>query len=249
MGQWGVRGVVASSDRTSSDGNIKVDKALTAWAGIDVGKTHHWVCVLDAEGKKLSSMKVANDQAEITETIATVGALADRIVWAIDIIGAPSAMLLALLIQAGQSVRYASGRVVAAMSAAYSGEGKTDAKDAYVIAETARIRRDLTVIDPGTDLVRNLELLTGHRTDLIADRVRMINRLRDVMTSVFPSLEREFDYSSCKGALVLLTGYASPERLRRVGETRLAGWLQRRRVRNYAAVAARAIAADRKSVV
>ena len=28
------------------------------------------------------------------------------------------------------------GRVVAAMSAAYTGEGKTDAKDAYVIAET-----------------------------------------------------------------------------------------------------------------
>ena len=184
----------------------QVDKAQTAWAGIDVGKTHHWVCVLDAEGNKLSSMKVANDQTEITATIATVGALADRIVWAIDIIGAPSAMLLALLIQAGQSVRYASGRVVAAMSAAYSGEGKTDVKDAYVIAETARIRRDLTVIDPGTDLVRNLELLTGHRADLIADRVRMINRLRDVMTSVFPSLEREFDYSSCKGALVLLTG-------------------------------------------
>ena len=73
---------------------------------------------------------------EITGAIATVAALGDRVVWAIDIIGAPSAMLLVLLIQAGQSVRYASGRVVAAMSAAYSGEGKTDAKDAYVIAET-----------------------------------------------------------------------------------------------------------------
>lgn len=227
----------------------QVDKAQTAWAGIDVGKTHHWVCVLDAEGNKLSSMKVANDQSDLTATIATVGALADRIVWAIDIVGAPSAMLLALLTQAGQSVRYASGRVVAAMSAAFSGEGKTDAKDAYVIAETARIRRDLTVIDPSTDLVRNLELLTGHRADLVADRVRMINRLRDVMTSVFPSLEREFDYSSCKGALVLLTGYASPERLRRVGETRLAGWLQRRRVRNYGAVAARAITAARAQSV
>lgn len=223
--------------------------AQTAWAGIDVGKTHHWVCVLDADGKKLLSMKVANDQSDITATIATVAALADRIVWAIDIIGAPSAMLLALLIPAGQSVRYASGRVVAAMSAAYSGEGKTDAKDAYVIAETARIRRDLTVIDPSTDLGRNLELLIGHRADLIADRVRTINRLRDVMTSVFPSLEREFDYSSCKGALVLLTGYASPEQLRRVGEARLTGWLRRRRVRNYATVAARALTAARAQPV
>jgi transposase len=229
--------------------NIQVATERTAWAGIDVGKTHHWVCVLDCDGNKQASMKVANDQSDITAMIATVAALADRVVWAIDIIGAPSAMLLALLTQAEQSVRYASGRVVAAMSAAYTGEGKTDAKDAYVIAETARIRRDLTVIDPSTDLVRNLGLLIGHRADLIADRVRTINRLRDVMTSVFPSLEREFDYSSCKGALVLLTGYASPQQLRRIGETRLAGWLRRRRVRNYAAVAARALAAARAQSV
>src|SRR4051812_23534154 len=130
--------------------------------------------------------------------------------WAVDIVGAPSALLLALLAQAGQPVRHASGRVVAAMSAAYVGEGKTDAKDAYVIAETARLRRDLAVVDADTDLVRNLAVLTGHRADLIADRVRMINRLRDLMTSVFPSLERAFDYSSHKGALILLTGYASP---------------------------------------
>ena len=60
-------------------------------------------------------------------------------------------------------------------------------------------------------------VMTGHRADLIADRVRMINRLRDLMTSVFPSLERAFDYSSHKGALVLLTGYASPDRIRRIG--------------------------------
>ncbi len=183
-----------------------------AWVGVDVGKTHHWVCVVDAEGKTLLSAKVANDEAEIVALLASTGSLAGQLIWAVDIIGAPSALLLALLARAGQSVRYASGRVVAAMSAAYAGEGKTDAKDAYVIAETARLRRDLSVIDTGTDLVRHLAVLTGHRADLIADRVRMINRLRDLMTSVFPSLERAFDYSSHKGALVLLTGYATPSR-------------------------------------
>ena len=127
------------------------------------------------------------------------------------------------------------------MSNAYPGEGKTDAKDAYVIAETARIRSDLNVIDHETDLVRDLAVLTGHRADLIADRVRMINRLRDLMTSVFPSLEREFDYASCKGALVLLTGYASPPR--RIGEKRLSSWLRQRKVRNFATVATRAVTA------
>ena len=221
-----------------------------AWAGIDVGKTHHWVCVVDANGKVLLSVKIGNDEAEIVALLARVASLATRVIWAVDIIGAPSVLLLALLARAGQPVHYASGRVVAAMSAAYAGEGKTDAKDAYVIAETARLRRDLAAIDADTDLVRNLAVLTGHRADLIADRVRMINRLRDLMTGVFPSLERAFDYSSHKGALVLLTGYASPDRIRRVGQTRLASWLRNRNVRGSADVAARAVsAAKAQSVV
>lgn len=215
----------------------------TAWVGIDVGKTHHWACVVDTSGTTLLSLKVANNEADIGELISTVGALAQQPVWAVDIIGAPSALLLALLAQAGHSAHYASGRVVAAMSAAFTGEGKTDTKDAFVIAETARLRRDLAVIDRDTDLVRNLAVLTGHRADLIADRVRMINRLRDLMTSVFPSLEREFNYSACKGALVLLTGYASPDRLRRAGQSRLTAWLRARKVRNSAGVAARAVTA------
>ncbi|WP_300599926.1 IS110 family transposase [uncultured Nocardioides sp.] len=213
------------------------------WIGVDVGKTHHWVCAVDERGQKLLSLKVLNDEAQILEMITAVSGLAQSRVWAIDILGTPSALLLALLAQAGESVRYASGRLVAAMSTAYAGEGKTDAKDAYVIAETARIRTDLAVVDTDTDVVRTLGVLTGHRADLVADRVRMINRLRDLLTSVFPALEREFDFASCKGALVLLTGYATPEAIRRMGEARLSRWLRQRRVRGYADVAARAVAA------
>ena len=213
--------------------------------GVDIGKTHHWVCALDADGKRLLSVEVANDEAEILALIATVQGLAQQPIWAVDIIGAPAALMLALLAQADQSLRYASGRMVAAMSSAYAGEGKTDAKDAYVIAETARLRRDLAVVDQDTDLVRNLAMLTGHRADLVADRVRMINRLRDLMTSVFPGLERAFDYASRKGALVLLTGYASPHRIRRIGHTRLVAWLRQRKVRDSAGIATRAITAAR----
>ena len=215
----------------------------TAWICVDIGKTHHWVCVVDETGKKLLSLKVLNDEAPIIEVIAAVDEFAPDRVWAIDILGTPSALLVALLAKAGEQVRYASGRVVAAMSTAYTGEGKTDAKDAYVIAETARIRTDLAVIDAETDLVRTLGVLTGHRADLVADRVRMINRLRDLLTSVFPALEREFDFASCKGSLVLLSGYATPESILRMGEARLSRWLRQRRVRGYADVAARAVAA------
>lgn len=215
------------------------------FVGVDIGKAHHWVCAVDEHGTALLSAKVANDETEIRQVIGAIADLAAPTQWAVDIIGAPSALLLALLIESSQPVVYASGRVVAAMSAAYSGEGKTDAKDAFVIAETARVRNDLNIIDNQTDLVRSLAVLTGHRADLVADRVRMINRLRDLMTSVFPGLEREFDYASHKGALVLLTGYATPQQLRRIGETRLTNWLRKRNVYNSGTVAARAITAAR----
>lgn len=212
----------------------------TTWVGVDIGKTHHWVCAVDATGNALLSRKVANDEAQISAVIAAVNQLAGHRVWAIDILGTPSALLVGLLAAAGQLVRYASGRLVNAMAAAYTGEGKTDAKDAYVIAETARIRTDLSVVDTDTELVATLGVLIGYRADLVADRVRMINRMRDLLTSVFPGLEREFDFASCKGALVLLTGYATPDAIRRMGEARLSRWLRQRRVRGYADVAARA---------
>ena len=49
----------------------------TAWAGIDIGKTHHWICAVDADGRALVSVKVANVEADIVAALATVTDLAD----------------------------------------------------------------------------------------------------------------------------------------------------------------------------
>src|SRR5215207_7447513 len=125
MRQRGVPGATVGN-RTNGRRSVGAQRDI-AWVGIDVGKTHHWACMVGADGRKLSSIKVANDEAEIVALIATANSQAKQIVWSVDIIGAPSALLLALLARTDQSVRYASGRVVAAMSAAYAGEGKTDA--------------------------------------------------------------------------------------------------------------------------
>jgi hypothetical protein len=46
--------------------------------------------------------------------------------------------VLALLAAHGQQAVYVPGRTVNRMAGAYRGEAKTDARDAYVIAETAR---------------------------------------------------------------------------------------------------------------
>jgi hypothetical protein len=51
------------------------------------------------------------------------------------------------------------------------------------------------------------------------------------------------DYSASTAALMLLTGYQTPDGLRRAGAARLAAWLRKRKARNADAVAAAAIEA------
>lgn len=219
------------------------ERQARAWAGIDAGKGHHWAAVVDETGSTLWSKKIDNDETAILTAMGEILDLADKVSWAVDISGTSSALLLALLAVHGQQAVYVPGRTVNRMSGAYRGEAKTDARDAYVIAETARHRNDFATIDVPAQLAADLALLTAHRSDLVADRVRMINRLRDILTGVFPALERVFDYSSHKGALVLLTGYQTPAAIRRRGRARLTAWLANRSVRGADAVAATALEA------
>lgn len=184
-----------------------------AWIGIDAGKLSHHATAVDAEGRVLWSQQVANDQTVIEQLITKATASATEVRWAVDLTSAYAALLLALLVTAGQPVVYVPGTMVNRMSNAFAGEGKTDARDAKIIAETARLRRDLTEITTPDDLVVELSLLVGHRADLMADWVRGVNRLRDLLTRVFPALERAFDYSN-RAPLILLTGYCTPEAIR-----------------------------------
>lgn len=213
------------------------------WAGIDVGKGHHWVCLIDVEGRTLWSSKVINDEADILEAIGQVRSRAEQVTWAVDVTSTMSGLLLALLAAHDQVIKYVPGRVVNKMTDTYRGEAKTDARDAYVIAETVRQRCDLTEVEVSAMLVTELRLLVTHRTDLVADRVRLLNRLRDTLSGYFPALERAFDYAHSQGALVLLTGYQTPAAIRRAGESRLRAWLVKRKVRSADQIAADAVAA------
>ena len=215
------------------------------WAGVDAGKSDHHCVVMDVEGARLLSQRVANDETALLDLIGAVTALADggEITWAIDLNAGGAALLITLLIASEQRLLYIPGRTVYHASAGYRGDGKTDAKDATVIADQARMRRDLQPLRPGDDIAVELRILTSRRTDLVADRTRAINRLRAQLLEYFPALERAFDYSTSKAALILLTGYQTPDGLRRAGAARLTAWLAKRKVRNASAVAAKAIEA------
>jgi transposase len=125
----------------------------------------------------------------------------------------------------------------------YRGEGKTDARDAAVIADQARMRRDLQPLRPGDQITVELRLLTARRADLVADRTRVISRLRGLLTSIFPALDRALEDLTAAGPLTLLAGYQTPAAIRAAGPAGIETWLRERKVRNAGKLAAAAAGA------
>ncbi len=219
-----------------------------AWLGLDAGKESHWAHMLDASGAELLSRKVENDEADLSKLINDALLLAEEVVWAVDQPGGGAALLLALLWERNQRVLYVPGLTVDRARDAYRGESKTDARDARVIADQARMRSDLSELKPGEQEIAELQLLLARRRDLITDQSRTITRLREALLSLFPALERALDLNS-KGPLTLLTHYQTPAQLRRAGHKRLATYLRNRGVKGSNKVADKALAAAKNQSV
>jgi transposase len=219
-----------------------------AWVGVDAGKEFHWAHVLDASGRQLLSREVENDEAAILKLIDEALSLAEEIVWAVDQPGGSAALLLALLWERNQRVLYVPGLTVDRARDAYRGESKTDARDAHVIADQARMRPDLGELEPGEEEIAELQLLLARRRDLITDQGRTITRLREALLSLFPALERALDLNS-KGPLTLLTHYQTPAQLRRAGHKRIATYLRNRSVKGSNKVAHKALSAAKAQSV
>jgi transposase len=207
------------------------------WVGIDVGKQFHHACAVDANGKTVFSRKVKNRQAAIeeliTRTATKAGVRADgggggEVTWALDMTSGAAGLLVALLVATGHPVLSVPGRLVNRMTGAFAGEAKTDARDAHTIAETARLRGDLAPVTVPDQVVGDLQVLTARREDLMADWVRGVNRLRELLGSIFPGLEEAFDYST-RSALILLTGFQTPAGVRAAGQAGVAAFLREHR--------------------
>ncbi len=70
-------------------------------------------------------------------------------------------MLITLPAGQAQRVLYIPGRTVNRAAEGYRGDGKTDAKDAAIIADQVRIRRDLSHLRQVSTLVTGLRVFTA----------------------------------------------------------------------------------------
>jgi Transposase len=55
------------------------------WAGVDVGKEHHWVAVVDDTGTVVVSRKLVNDEQPIRALVGEIDALSQDVSWTVDL--------------------------------------------------------------------------------------------------------------------------------------------------------------------
>jgi transposase len=192
--------------------------------GIDVAKDFHWVQAVDRrDSEVLFNGSVDNTPAALAGLVERLEGLRERgrVTAGIDVVGGIASLLCAMLLEAGIEVVHVSGLAVnRAREATSGGEHKSDPRDAAVIADQVRHRRDLRPIEPVGELDAEIRLLVARRRDLVGDQTRRINRLRDLLASIHPGLEHVVDPTT-KAGQQLLRRYVTPAEIRQAGRRRL----------------------------
>jgi hypothetical protein len=93
-------------------------------------------------------------------------------------------------------------------------------------------------LEPSSEALAHLELLCGYDADLRADANRLTNRLRDLLVTHWPALERAFgERLDSRGVLAVLEQYPSGPAIKEAGVDQLAAALKAQRVRRPEAFA------------
>jgi hypothetical protein len=168
-------------------------------------------------GNEMSRRELAVGRGYVRRQLAgEINELAGEVAWTVDLTTVYSALLLTVLAAFETPVRYLAGRAVRQASGVYrGGQAKTDVKDARFIADQSRMRgTDLSVLAPDDDLITELQMITAHRADLVADRTRTINRPRRQLMAVCRALVRVAPLTQDRGWMVLLLRHQCPKAIR-----------------------------------
>jgi transposase len=146
--------------------------------GSDVHKRTHTFVATDEAGRKLAEITVKADPKGHDKAICWAHErFGPDIKWAIEDCRHLSARLELDLLDAGEQVVRVPPKLMAEQRRTARTRGKSDPIDALAVARAALREPDLPVATHD-EASRELKLLVDRREDLVAERTRMINRLR-----------------------------------------------------------------------
>jgi len=192
------------------------------FVGIDWAAASHAVCVLDDTGRRVTTFSVEHSAAGFTKLVRRLSRLTnvDRIAVAIE---RPDGRLVDTLLEAGFAVVPVSPNAIKTWRESEAGSGaKSDAGDAYVIADYLRCRAArLDPIQPYSAATVALRSVVRTRDDLVAMRVAATNQLAALLDAHWPGAKAIFADVESPIALAFLTRYPTAAHGKGLGAKRL----------------------------
>jgi transposase len=223
----------------------------TVFCGLDVGKEAHHACALDPDGRRLFDAPLPQDEGRLRDLFDRLAQRGPVLV-VVDQPNTIGALPIAVARAMGLDVAYLPGLAMRRIADLHPGTAKTDARDAYVIADAARVMpHTLRRVDVGEEALTELNVLVGFDDDLAAEATRLVNRLRGLLTQVHPALERVLGPRiHTKAVMALLSRYGGPTGLRKAGRGRLLATARKANARGAADLVDHLLAAlDEQTVV
>ena len=192
------------------------------FAGLDWASQSHAVCVIDTRGSVVLDFEVNHDAAGLAELCRRLKAAHVTAV----AIERPSGLVVDALVEAGLQVVPIHPNVVKATRPRYrSHGGKSDASDAYLLADLLRTDgHRFKPLTPECDEIRALRALVRGRDDLLATRVQLANQLRSLLESFWPGAAEVFADVDSPIGLAFIERYPTPEAAARLGPKRMASF-------------------------
>lgn len=188
---------------------------VDVFVGLDVGKGEHHAIALDRTGKKLYDKPLPDDEQRLRGVLAELQTHG-VVLLIVDQPATIGALPIAVAQAAGAVVGYLPGLAMRRIADLHRGEAKTDARDAAIIAETARtMPHTLRSIQVTDEQIAELSMLCGFDDDLAAQITQVGNRIRGLLTQIHPAVERVIGPRLDHPAILdLLQRWPSPAELR-----------------------------------
>lgn len=202
--------------------------AIAVYVELDVGKAGHHAVALDATGTRLLDRSLPQEEGTLHAILSALEAHGP-VLLVVDQPASIGALPVAVAQSMGVAVGYLPGVTMRRVADLDPGEAKTDARDAFIIAETARtLPRTIRAMTATDELIAELTLLCGFDDDLRQQSTALSNRLRGLLTQIHPALERVVGPALDRhGVLALLQRWPTPQLLDRAGRRRIAAFLPR----------------------
>lgn len=202
------------------------------FCGIDWSDKGFVVVIIETGGKIVRRFTIENNMSGFDSLIEKTRAISPEVGDILLAIETPNLPLVDYLMENGYTVYAINPKSVNRYRDRYRTSGaKDDFFDAFVLANIIRTDREQhPPVASGSDLARELKILTQDREKFVKTKTRMTNQLRSCVKAYYPEVCKLFNDLSSPSALTFLKSFPTWEDLQNKSEKQMVKFLKRRKV-------------------